>query len=186
MSFSTTKSPPIPQSLPGTRNGQPSSPTCSNSLKFFPYNPINFEVDENGAGNITIGPSSYIVHEDINISEGISRMHSPSELSLVTCAIHVSQALRLVPSNSSTLQDVTKCFPQGPHQLGRVMEVLKGDPSNMAATPSAALANHNASTQSESIPMEKRQGACGVWSQVTYPIGDGDPHQNPLHIQVTV
>lgn len=34
--------------------------------------------------------------------------------------------------------------------------------------------------------LDKRQGACGIWSQVTRRVGDGNPHQNYYLKQLSV
>lgn len=34
--------------------------------------------------------------------------------------------------------------------------------------------------------LEKRQGACGLWSQTTHRVGNGNPHQNYFLKQLSV
>jgi len=154
--------------------------SCSSSLDSGPFrsHAISFEVDKNGAGNVTIGSLSYLIHEDIKYSGGIScsRMHSLNE-SLVECAMSMPEAVQLSPVTNKA--GPSECFSDT-HQLGHILGSLQKGLSWVvpAAHP---LAVHNTSAT-----VEKRQGACGMWSQTTYRVGDGDPHQNPMNIQPSV
>ncbi|KAK1758186.1 hypothetical protein QBC47DRAFT_358065 [Echria macrotheca] len=46
--------------------------SCSSSLDSGPFqnHAISFAVDKNGAGNITVGPFSYLIHQDVKYSGG--------------------------------------------------------------------------------------------------------------------
>ncbi|KAK0640732.1 hypothetical protein B0T16DRAFT_495584 [Cercophora newfieldiana] len=159
--------------------------SCSTSLNTFQDNPISFEVDQDGAGNLTIGSANFLVHEDANISGGVScnRMYSPSE-SVVVCAIHVSQE---VPLAQVSKRGLAECFSNSVHRLGQVIGGLKSGPTwaGGALPQEAPLAEYNASAHLDTIPLRKRQGACGVWNGITYRVGDGNPHQNPMNVQLS-
>ena len=76
--------------------------SCSTVLDTFPDNPISFDVDQNGRGNLSICSSSFLVHEDVNLAGGLScsRMHSPTK-SWGVCAIPCVPDAPAVPSEQA-------------------------------------------------------------------------------------
>ncbi|KAK7943714.1 uncharacterized protein PG986_012827 [Apiospora aurea] len=85
--------------------------SCSKVLATgaFQSHPISFEVDLNGAGNVTIGDRSYLVHGEPDKSGGIScgRIHSQVE-ALVNCHITLPTSRKLRSLNK---RDIDQCFP---------------------------------------------------------------------------
>lgn len=86
---------------------------CSNTLNLgaFANFPISADLDQNGAGKITVGPNTYLVHEDSEVSGGITcgRMYNDVE-TFMTCAVSVPASLQLTPLSKS---DITSCFTSG-------------------------------------------------------------------------
>jgi hypothetical protein len=157
--------------------------SCSSHLKIFQDDHVEFNVDEHGAGNVTVGSLSYTVHDDAKSSGGIicNRMHSTTE-ALVTCIVYIPQNAQVAYLNKRGL---STCFPNGAHQLGQVVEGLKSGPIWGTAEDAPMTTGYNASELHPGT-LSKRQGSCGVWSGVTYRVGDGDPHQNPMNVQLSV
>jgi len=162
--------------------------SCSASLvsgAFLDY-PISFEVDQDGAGTITIGSANHIIHEKPSIAGGIScnRMHSLDE-SLVACTVTAPEAMQFTHLNKKA---PATCFLDSHHQLGNVLEGLLSRPpgSMMNSSHQPAVATGSDVHLDANRQTKKRQGACGVWSKTTHIVGNGDPHQNPMNVQLSV
>ena len=146
--------------------------------------PISFAVDPNSNGTVTIGSTSYLIHENPEYSGGIScnRIYSQTE-SLVTCAVEVPAAkvnLSARATRDLSKRDVAACFRGGNYRLSGVLE---GFTNPETTTQLPAYTNTSAPAPG---PLDKRQWECGQWTQGTYRVGDGNPHQNPLNIQLSV
>ncbi|KAK3389496.1 hypothetical protein B0H63DRAFT_463784 [Podospora didyma] len=157
--------------------------SCSASLDSGPFEgqPIRYDVDNSGAGNITIGHRSFRVHEAQELSGGVrcERMRNQAEL-VVNCTASVSGASQLPPLKMYAVDD---CFIKGHARWGRTTRRLR---TGAILVRSQSHAKTNIHDSREYVHFtSKRQGACGTWSSNTYAVGDGDPHQNPIHIQVT-
>jgi hypothetical protein len=143
--------------------------------------PIHFDVDGNGAGNLSIGSASYLIHEDPKLSGGIScgRLHSSTE-TLVTCAITLPASMRMKPLDQHNLPE---CFrTSGTFHLVSILAALERGASDQPTSgnlPAPPSHGHSAS-------LNKRQGPCSIWTPGTLMVGDGDPHQNPFNIQLSV
>ena len=161
--------------------------SCSRLLISEPFKstPVAFSVNDYGAGNLTIGQQTYMIHEKPEISGGIvcGRIVSPDEI-IVSCEVAISQSLHRRLQDLKT-RDLRNCFPHGPVELTDVMRGLEDAPTERAI-PSPQTASSNNTTGLGLTALGKRQGACGVWSQTTFNVGDGNPHQNPLNIQISV
>lgn len=163
--------------------------SCARSLQSGGLD-IAFAVNGNGAGTFTVGSQTYTVSDDLTISGGAicDRISSDDEL-LVNCVVPYSQPLPALAK-----RDLKICFPEGPIHL---VEVLHGFEASAAdesafltaeeaeAAAEAAQAAADLSTTTAS-PLDKRQGSCGFWSTHTHRTGNGDPHQNPWHVQLSV
>ncbi|CAL5868549.1 uncharacterized protein PFLUO_LOCUS2776 [Penicillium psychrofluorescens] len=150
---------------------------CSNILNSgaFAEKPIKADLDENGAGTLAVGNHMYIVNEDPETSGGITcgRTYNDVE-SFILCAVPLPTSLPLTPISNG---EKASCFNSG------------NTPSLEAAFRSILAQNkapETGMTDIDDLPMlHKRQTACGQWSSDTQVVGDGDPHQNYLHTQLS-
>jgi hypothetical protein len=152
--------------------------------------PLSFNVDHQGAGNITYGDSTYRVHVKPEISGGIActRMYSPSSF-LVDCIMPwrgnapPTESLSIVRHNVDSLKA----------DFGlEVLPVLPELATSGASTQALRLDDSVSSQQNASpeIMSEKAipPGDCyGATQHVrNKDNGDGFPHQNYFHIQQSV
>ncbi|RYP43800.1 hypothetical protein DL768_009661 [Monosporascus sp. mg162] len=155
--------------------------SCSNTLNsgVFAMLPISVELDDTGAGRLRIGSAKYNVHEDVAISGGIScgRMYDDAGIFL-SCDATLPAFLELNPLDK---RDEPTCF------ANNSLTLQSHEIAMMGGVASAPLALTNVSqTNAEALTaLEKRQGACGAWSATTWPVGNGDPHQNYWHQQLS-
>ncbi|EEA19900.1 conserved hypothetical protein [Talaromyces marneffei ATCC 18224] len=145
--------------------------SCSSTLNSgaFANLPITADIDENGAGTLTVGSITYRVHEDRDTSGGIvcARIYNDGE-SFLDCAVPVPSSLNLAPIGN---QDAT-CFNSG--VIPMLQSVYK---SMLAQQAPPATANLTRRDLSSSRPaLDERQ--CGFWSDASQIVGDGNPHQN--------
>ncbi|KFY39147.1 hypothetical protein V495_06128 [Pseudogymnoascus sp. VKM F-4514 (FW-929)] len=144
---------------------------CSNKVDSgaFAKFPVSADINEFGAGTITIGTTTYKIHEDPSVSGGVTctKMYDEQEV-FVTCAASVPASLQLAPLN---VRDKTDCFTSG---AAPTIQSIANSMFAKAAAPSVA----ERSVEEAPRSLEERQGACGVWSSYTALEGNGDPHQN--------
>jgi hypothetical protein len=159
--------------------------SCTSSINsgVFQDSPIAFTVDERGAGSVTVGAKTYKIHENVDISGGIScgRITSAAEF-MIDCVVPLSGAVLLAPLSKRNLAN---CFPEGPVELAEVMRGFATQPTlgpDSAAPPALEMPSNGTEGLSD---IEKRQG-CSTTLKSTERVGDGNPHQNPLHIQLSV
>lgn len=150
---------------------------CSNALNtgsFVDY-PITADVDESGGGTLTIGSTTYKVHENPEISGGITctRVFNDVEM-YMTCTATVPSSLQLTPISK---RDSTNCFQSGSPGLQMTANAML----NGAAPPPAGNI-----TARKAEAINKRQAPCGSWTGETQIVGDGNPHQNYLLKQLSV
>jgi hypothetical protein len=161
--------------------------SCSGSVASgsFESTPLVFAVNEYGAGNLKVGAQTYTIHDKPEISGGIicGRITSPGEI-IVSCDVPVSASLQLKSLSKRDLQD---CFPRGPVELSEIIRGLETGSTNDTARsdnpPSPAAAGPPNAAMGAAY---KRQGSCGPWIGRTLLKGNGNPHQNPLNIQISV
>lgn len=174
--------------------------SCSYALVSGPFEtyPVSFQADETGDGNITIGSSSYIIHENATYSGGIScvRVYSFTQLA-VSCTVPVqvfgNQALEPV--------DISKrkrCHSDASAGLRRILAGLQEDTDVLpeqafydSYTTSATgddMLEGNDSNKLDNLDasLGRRQRECGIIQSRTRLVDNGNPHQNPLNIQLTV
>jgi hypothetical protein len=166
--------------------------SCTRSIDsgIFQNTPIAFKIDKNGAGTVTVGPKTYKIHEDVDVSGGIScgRITSPAEI-LVKCKIPLASGLaaRLEPLHK---RDLANCFPEGgPVELTEVMRGLETAPtlaSDALAPPASEVLSNDTNYTEGLSDLERRQRVCELVITDTVPVGNGDPHQNPLNIQLSL
>lgn len=148
---------------------------CSNTLNTgsFAKLPVTFDVDERGSGNLTVGPSTYWIHEHTDYSGGItcSRMYNDMEAA-VYCTVIVPAELSISPS---TGLDITECNTNHAHSLSKTLK---------AATRGLPL--RNSINQTDIEPISPRQGSVCIDQSGTTRWACGDPHQNFYHRQLSV
>ena len=162
--------------------------SCSDSLQsgLFEHDPIAFQVNEHGAGNFTLGSQSFAVSDnpDLNQAASCTRIASSEEL-IITCHVPFAVASGVAALDKRGLDD---CFPEGgPLEL---LSVAEGLESGAQDEPSTALTHvaTNVTTASDGPTsdsnVDKRQN-CEPWL-FTERVGNGNPHQNPWNVQVSV
>ncbi|KAJ5612751.1 hypothetical protein N7510_005945 [Penicillium lagena] len=153
---------------------------CSNILNSgaFAEKPITATLDKNGAGTLAVGNQMYIVNENPETSGGITCHRTYNDVeSFILCAVPLPTSLPLTPVSNG---EKASCFNSG------------NIPSLQAAFRTILAQNKAPETETTNIvqrnemPMHKRQAPCGQWSSSTQIVGDGDPHQNYLHTQLSV
>lgn len=157
---------------------------CSNALNTGAFSDFGIvaDVGPNGDGNITAGPSTYVVHEDPQYSGGITcyRMYNDYE-SFVVCdgvPLPTTVPLDLIKGN-----DISPCFSDTVDMtLQRAAETI-----HVADTFPVPHAKANSTSAVYTSNLEQRQtGTCSQWSPATRKVGDGDPHQNYWRKQLSV
>jgi hypothetical protein len=159
--------------------------SCSRTLASgsFASAPLAFTVNEQGAGSLSVGPQNYTIHDDAEISGGIvcGRAASNDEV-VVSCEVPVPSSLKLQSLSKRDLQD---CFPRGPVELSRLLAALESDSTVTSTNVAASSVPETRDIAAGAVG--KRQGnICGIWTSNTRLVGNGNPHQNPLHIQLSV
>lgn len=155
--------------------------SCSNELKSGAFSnlPIAAKVDEKGAGTITVGSTTYKVHEDPETSGGITcaRIYTDGE-SFLNCAVPVPSSVNLSPVGN---QKAT-CFNSGivPSLQRAYKSLLAQQP---APEPTANLTRRDVPPSGHVL--DERQ-ACGIWSDASQMVGNGNPHQNYFDKQLSV
>lgn len=138
-----------------------------------------FNVDQQGAGTLSVGQAVHKIHEDPAISGGITcaRLHSPGEV-LVSCTVQVPQTMRLNPiSKRNTLP----CVHEHASDLEEVLGLERG-----ATDAPVEFSNQNATNALGRVESQDSKRDCNAWFPRTWRVGNGNPHQNPLTIQLSV
>jgi hypothetical protein len=156
------------------------------------------DVDEAGSGNVTIGEASYQVHHDPEYSGGIvcTRMHSQANF-IVSCTVPAPQDVAIEPLGQASHEE---CFSSGRNDLVDVLMSLEGDSEILSEE--AFQEKHNTTAlhsldindlrtllndKKDSGDLEKRQGPqCDKIHSFVRKEGDGNPHQNPMNVQLSV
>ncbi|KAH7267919.1 hypothetical protein B0J15DRAFT_591766 [Fusarium solani] len=137
--------------------------SCSESLASGPFDnhAIVFKVDENGSGNLTVGDESYSIGGGDDAIE-CGRIASETEL-------------------------VVNCIVSLPGSVTQAMDVFEGKVES-ESPPDVAPAELSQAEVDEIVKKnhrDKRQTPCGIWTSQTRRVGNGNPHQNPLNIQLS-
>lgn len=148
---------------------------CSNTLNTgsFAKLPVTFDVDERGSGNLTVGPSTYWIHEHTDHSGGITcgRMYNEVEAA-VSCTVMIPAETSMPPLTGF---DITECITNHAHSLSKTLK---------AATRGLPL--RNSINQTDIVPISPRQGSVCIDQSGTTRWACGDPHQNFYHRQLSV
>ncbi|RBA17472.1 hypothetical protein FPRO05_02196 [Fusarium proliferatum] len=128
--------------------------------------PIDFsDIDDTGSGNFTVGDASYLVHSLPEWSGGpaCSRIFNP-QYTLVQCSNVTWDSTDVVKDKADA------CFSDSTTD-GELQSLQRRSLSHEMHSPGAEL--------------EKRQTFCSGWFTRTRLVGDGDPHQNYYHKQLS-
>ncbi|KAI1880323.1 hypothetical protein JX265_001944 [Neoarthrinium moseri] len=154
--------------------------SCSSTLASgaFEAHPITFKVNENGVGDVVLGGQSSKVQDNPEGSAEVTcgRMHSPYE-TVVNCDITIPGTLELA---AISRRDVPECFTTPTTSLSEVLDGFHQAPAVIPTEQPIEVAAVNA-TDNE---LEERQ-ICGVHSSFSVRVGDGNPHQNPMNVQLS-
>lgn len=163
--------------------------SCSSSLSSgsFKKLPIVFDVDERGRGNLTVGGSTYLIHENVTYSGGIvcGRMFNRAEAA-VSCTVAVPADLPLQPLSRL---DIAECIPNGLNSLAKTIQLATSPPSGpMDAGHSRRQVGPPGWHDPDTTPQPHHDPPCFDPSPpgTTQRDGDGDPHQNYHHLQLSV
>ncbi|KAH0420091.1 hypothetical protein CcaCcLH18_14188 [Colletotrichum camelliae] len=156
---------------------------CSNTLDTgsFAALPIKFDVDRTGAGTVTVGSTTYKIHEKKEISGGIvcGRLFDGGE-SVVSCDISVPASMPF-----QSLSRRHECIPDGATTMARALQIRNPEQDLQARyiAPIPFLISDDANTNADKRELGKRQGCYPQkWTEL---VGDGNPHQNYYHSQIT-
>lgn len=140
------------------------------------------DVGLNGNGSIIAGPSIFTVHENVEHSGGITcyRMYDEYESLLVCDDVPVSSMVQLsrIGENGRSA-----CFSE-PDKL-HLRPVAKS--THIMDTLPIPFSQKNFTHPAHEGELEQRQiSPCSMWYPATELVGDGDPHQNYYHKQLSV
>ncbi|KAH6664814.1 hypothetical protein F5X68DRAFT_265849 [Plectosphaerella plurivora] len=160
--------------------------SCSSILEG--PSPVDFsQIDENGDGNFTVGAKSYLVHSEPSFSGG------PSCVTVYDEIISLDQCKEVewdIDASASSGADdvVVDCFENEKvkGKLRHLLEVLGDHEPSTGETAPAQVGHITNSTTTALVEpqsgLDERQ-CSNVF--VTVLIGNGNPHQNWHHIQVS-
>lgn len=156
---------------------------------------IAFNVDKNGGGNFTVGSQSYNVNDDVETATGINticgRIATAEEV-VLSCLVPNTQ-----PLSGVAKRDLKTCFPEGQLKVVEVLETFEAASKNetvvissteadaQAEAQALAVANANA-TAPASLQESTLDKRCFGLAWRIDRVGNGNPHQNPWNIQLSV
>lgn len=168
---------------------------------------VSADVDKNtGAGTLSIDGKSYMIHENPDVSGGIT-CKSPrsvdtyrnSNTCIVKTLIRVATGARLyneeeffVSCDATIATSTTVSARSQPltqrAQDNRALALLPGifEAMSSGGDPSPEFESNLTQSDGSLEVLDKRQGSCGVWTSNTYRVGDGNPHQNFYLKQLSV
>jgi hypothetical protein len=147
--------------------------SCSNSIE-----PLTFNVDENGDGSFTIGDKAYDIIS--NSQDGVSCTRKFNDLiAIVECsnvALHVKEPGKVASED---------CFKKD--EAKAAFQALKSRNTKRVRSLSTTPVADSSQEQTPANPfrLHARQIIC-TSSSYTEKVGDGNPHQNQFHKQVSV
>ncbi|GJC84066.1 hypothetical protein ColLi_06904 [Colletotrichum liriopes] len=152
--------------------------SCSTSLALG-TSLIAFIVDQNGSGNITVNEEEFRVLDDPEFSGGVicGRIHNAVE-TIVNCELAVPATLYLLPLNRRNLPECKSMKSASTGQASGLEAILDGflqRPEFLPIEQPLELPDNST--------VAPRQ--CGIPNRETYLIGNGNPHQNPLNVQLS-
>lgn len=167
---------------------------CSKSLSSGQFTDFSVaaDLDSNGAGNLTVGPNTYRVHENPEHSGGIKcmRVYDQDESYVICDNIPLPASLQL---NPIAKRDNAGCFTQTINARGlqKVAEALHFNEDSFPTEDHFSLDGQfetaSLATLEPEKSLEERQfGPCNQWVKKTQLVGNGNPHQNYWHKQLSV
>ncbi|KAK4451073.1 hypothetical protein QBC34DRAFT_437048 [Podospora aff. communis PSN243] len=148
--------------------------------------PIAFVVDgDTGSGTVTIGAKTYTIHDNVAVSGGIScgRVTSEAEV-MVKCNVPLPATLPLARMHKRDLAD---CFPVGGSgELEYVMRNLETEEEPIVDHDAPVTEPEPETLTATPTTLVPRQRVCEIVSLSTERVGNGNPHQNPKHIQLSI
>ncbi|KAH3904290.1 hypothetical protein HBI56_008770 [Parastagonospora nodorum] len=157
---------------PANGNDTVLAQSCGNSIES-----LTFHVDENGDGNFTVGDKTYEIVS--NSEDGVSCVRKFSNLvATVECS---NVALDVQEPGKVSSED---CFKED--EAKAAFHSLKSRNIKRVRSLSATPMTDNSQEQTPANPLRlhARQIIC-TSSSSTELVGDGDPHQNQLHRQIS-
>ncbi|KJZ73726.1 hypothetical protein HIM_06844 [Hirsutella minnesotensis 3608] len=154
---------------------------------------VSVDVDEDAEGHITVDGYKYTIHSKPKHSGGIvcDSLYNSQE-SFFSCKIDLHLDTQ---SAAMDLHTVENCFSQP--GVGNLRGALKNmvtasgllahrdSPDLFAVTRPEALPKPSNDTSFINSTIHARQIACGITSSRPVLVGDGNPHQNWLHKQIS-
>ncbi|TDZ74410.1 hypothetical protein CTRI78_v000745 [Colletotrichum trifolii] len=153
--------------------------SCATSLALGSSS-IAFTVDQNGAGNITVNEEEFKVLDDPEISGGVAcgRIHNDAE-TVVNCELTVPATANLLPPNRRNLPECKSVKRAATGEESGLEAILDG----FLRGPEYLPSEQPLELSENSTAVAPRQ--CGIQQRDAYLIGNGNPHQNPLNIQLS-
>lgn len=170
--------------------------SCSDHLNIPSLNTsVTADVDDNGSGTLKIGDVVYNIHENTEVSGGIScsRLYSDEQI-FVICDLLSTDTGLLASSARLRRRDTRQadCFthrkrdtPDARSLKDHAMVMINGG-AVAEVLPRSARDTISDKDTKIAEPMDKRQGACGTWTATTKAVSNPDPHQNYYLKQLSV
>ncbi|KAJ2972464.1 hypothetical protein NQ176_g7141 [Zarea fungicola] len=162
--------------------------SCASTLTSGPFKDhhIDFTVDENGAGSLAVGSKQYTIHHDAAKSGGIECDRIVNDVeTLISCLVPLPYDIQLATKDNVSVSD---CFTQAPAPVV-LHHVRRGLLGNLSFPPELSFPPHRngegEKPPTRSLSLDRRQGQCWTSSSYSVRVGDGNPHQNPLNIQLS-
>ncbi|KAM7210259.1 hypothetical protein V8F06_014353 [Rhypophila decipiens] len=160
--------------------------SCSRTLQSNGLD-ISFEVNQNGAGNFTVGSQQYVVSDEVETSGGAicERISSATEF-VVSCLVPFFGSV----SAGVKARDLQTCFPDGSVKLIAVLEGFEATGEDETLISSAIDAEAQAAEAEAALVTNNTVGLKGrapcLMYKLPFRTGNGNPHQNPWNVQLSV
>lgn len=162
--------------------------SCSSKLDDGPFHDfvIAAEFDHVGSGHIMVGPQTYVIHENPSVSGGIicGAMYNDEDI-LVTCKLFIPGRLLYSAKRATPPNCATQGLDKEQSRLKAHLSALLSP--NTSFTKNDEMANCDADVSDQGFAQLDRpkRSACtvGIFTEL---VGDGNPHQNYHHRQITV
>lgn len=143
---------------------------CAATLELSDVGSVTYDVDNTGHGNLTVGEKTYLIHGNPEYSGGVAcgSMHDHDSVE-VDCSADLDISLPAPTTQTETcITDAHALFmPAQPE----ILNLGDADEEEAAITPRAGFRYRRQQTCLESPQVEN--------------VGNGNPHQNYKHIQLT-
>lgn len=157
--------------------------SCSGPLASgaFENHAVSFAVDGDGFGTFSLGSQNFTVTDNMTKPNGVTcgSISSDSEL-IISCSVPAPEELgeELGKRSPTKRAALTNCFGDTSTTLDKVLQGFKSG----ASTPKVI----QGVKKDEKVPDSKRSPPdCRAFTGAQR-VGDGNPHQNPMNIQLSV